>query len=350
MSGRIADRALRGTLELSLSVAVAVAALAIGMIFIAASGASPADAAEAFFEGALGSDRSVAGTLSKMVPLVLVALGWIVVYRAARYHVGFQGQILIGGLFVSLAALKLSLPAVLHVPVAIAAGIVGGMLWAAITAWLWARRGVNEILSTLLLNLIAIQVISWLVRGPLQQPDTPLPQTSPLADSARWPDLIANTSLKWDVLLIPFVVLGIGFLLSRTGFGMRVRLVGENPRASRFSGISPERTGVGAILVSGALAGIAGSSLLLAGGTPGMTDEFDGGYGFQGIAVALLARNSPWGVIPAAFLFASLRQAGGVMEATVGLSSSVVDVTEGIVIVLVLAATSVLYLRRGRSA
>lgn len=345
MIGNLHARLARISLEFGLSVAVAVAALAIGFIFIAASGASFGEAAEAFVEGGFGTRRNFAGTLSKMVPLVLVALGWIVVFRASRFHVGFQGQILIGGLLVAIVALEVSLPTVVHLPLAILAGVVGGVLWAGIVAWLWAARGVNEILSTLLLNLVAIQVISWVVRGPLQQPETPLPQTSPLQESSRWPDLLVDTSLKLDLLLIPFVVIAIGLLLARTVFGFRVRLVGDNSNAARFAGVSPERTGVYAILLSGALAGLAGSSLLLAGDTPGMTDGFDGGYGFQGIAVALLARNSPWGVIPAALLFATLRQAGGVMEATVGVSSAVVDVTQGIVIVLVLAATSILYFR-----
>jgi general nucleoside transport system permease protein len=349
VNGRLGSRLRQGGLELGLSVAVAVAALAIGFLFIAASGASLSDATEAFVDGGFGTRENFANTLSKTVPLVLVALGWILVYRAGRFHVGFPGQILIGGLAVSVVALELSLPSGLHLPLAVLAGALGGAAWAAITAWLWAKRGVNEILSTLLLNLIAIQVISWAVRGPLQQPDTPLPISEPLADTAIWPDLLADTTLKLDFLLIPLVVAGVAFLLARTTLGFRIRLVGTNSRAARFSGVSPTRTGVNAILLSGALAGVAGSSLLLGGGARNLTDGFDAGYGFQGIAVALLARNSPWGVIPAAFLFATLRQAGGVMEATAGVSSAVVDLTQGIVILLVLAATSLLHFARPRA-
>lgn len=342
-------RAREAGIEFALSVAVAIVALAIGFIFIAASGASFQDAAEAFVDGAFGTRFNVGATLSKMVPLVLVALGWIVVFRAGRFHVGFQGQILIGGLLVAVVALKVPLPGFLQLPLAILAGMIGGMLYAGITAWLWAKRGVNEILSTLLLNLVAIQVISWVVRGPLQMPGSPLPQTSPFDQSARWPELLTETALKWDFVLIPIIVAGIGFLLTRTTFGFMVRLVGDSETVARHSGVSPHRVGVQAILLSGLLAGLAGSSLLLAGGTPGMTDGFDEGVGFQGIAVALLARNSPWGTIPAAFLFATLTQAGTAMEATVGVSSAVVDVTQGIVIILVLAATSLLYVLRRSS-
>jgi ABC-type uncharacterized transport system permease subunit len=337
-------------IELTLSVAVAVFALAIGFLFIAASGASFSDATEAFVEGGFGTKANFANTLSKTVPLVFVALGWIVVFRAGRFHVGFPGQILIGGMLVAIVGLKVSLPTGLHVALAVAAGALGGAAYAAITAWLWAKRGVNEILSTLLLNLVAIQVISWVVRGPLQQSGSPLPVSEPLADTASWPDLLADTTLKLDFLLVPVAVVGVAFLLAKTTLGFRIRLVGTNPRAARFAGVSPTRTGVIAILISGALAGVAGSSLLLGAGARNLTDGFDAGYGFQGIAVALLARNSPWGVFPAALLFATLRQAGGVMEATAGVSSAVVDLTQGIVILLVLAATSLLHFARPERA
>jgi simple sugar transport system permease protein len=348
MSETLRPRLAQAGIDLAISVSVAVVALAIGFVFIAASGASFADASEAFVEGAFGTKANFANTLSKTVPLVFVALAWIVVFRAGRFHVGFPGQILIGGLLVAIVGLKVSLPTGLHVALAVLAGAFGGALYAGITAYLWAKRGVNEILSTLLLNLIAIQVISWVVRGPLQQPDSPLPVSERLADTASWPDLLADTTLKLDFLLIPLAVAAVAFGLTRTTLGFRIRLIGTNPQAARFAGVSPRRTGVIAILVSGALAGIAGSSLLLGAGARNLTDGFDAGYGFQGIAVALLARNSPWGVFPAALLFATLRQAGGVMEATAGVSSAVVDLTQGIVILLVLAATSLLHFARPR--
>ena len=348
MTGALRRTVVRGGIDSALSTAVALVALLIALGFIAAAGVPPAEAAAAFFEGAFGNPIFFAGTIAKMVPLVLVALGWIIVYRASRFHVGFPGQILIGGLLAAIVALEVDAPAAVHLPLAVAAGMLGGALFAGIVAWLWASRGVNEILSTLLLNLVAIEIISWVVRGPLQEPGGALPQTAGLPASARWPVVGDTYTLHWDVLLIPAAVVAVAFALARTSFGFRVRLVGANERAARHTGTSPARVGVQAIVLSGALAGLAGGSLLLAGETPGMTDNFGSNYGFPGIAVALLARNSPLGVIPAALLFASLRQGGGVMEGTVGVSSAVVDVTQGIVIVLVLAATSVLYvLKKG---
>jgi general nucleoside transport system permease protein len=351
ISGVRARLAGGGTTDFLLSVCVALAALLVAMIFVVAAGVSFGRGASAFVDGAFGSKLNVAGTLAKTVPLTLVALGWIVVFKAGRFHVGFPGQILIGGLFVSIVALKIHLPAALHLPLTLAAGMVGGAAFAGIAAWLWAKRGVNEILSTLLLNLIAVQILAWWVRGPFHDKTTPLPLTPPLPNTSRWPELLKNTDLHWDIVLVPVVAILIAFLLARTLFGFRTRLVGAGERVARHAGISPERTGTRAILLSGALAGLAGASLVVAGSTPPMGEDFGSNYGFTGIAVALLARNSPLAAVPAALLFASLEQGGGVMEGTVGISSSLVDFIQGLMIVLVLAATTLLYfLRRHKRA
>jgi simple sugar transport system permease protein len=253
-----------------------------------------------------------------------------------------------GGMFVSIVALKISLPHPLHLPLAILAGMLGGAAYAAIAAVLWAKRGVNEILSTLLLNLIAIQAVAWWVREPFHDSSTPLPLTPYLHESARWPSLIPDTQLHYDIFLIPVAMLAVILLLNRTTFGFGVRLVGANPEVARHAGLSPEAVGSQALILSGAFAGLAGSSLVLASQTPAMGEDFAGSYGFTGIAVALLARNAPLGVIPAALLFAALGQGGGVMEATVGVSSSLADFIQGLMIVLVLAATTLLFLVRER--
>ncbi len=339
--------AREGGFEFFLSVLVTVIALFVAMLFVVAAGVPLARGAEAFVEGAFGTRVNVASTLATMVPLTLVALGWIVAYRAGRFHVGFPGQILIGCLFVSIASLKVSLPTVFHVPLVLVAGALGGALWAGIAAWLWARRGVNEILSTLLLNLVALQVLAWWVRGPFHDPSTPVPATHPIPESATWPFLLMGTNLHWDIVLLGAVI-AIAYVLAKTSFGFKIRLVGANPEAARHSGISPAGVGTRALVLSGALAGLAGSSLVAAGSTPVMTEDPGAALGYTGIAVALLARNSPWGVIPAALLFASLVQGGSQMEATVGVSSALVDVIQGLMVILVLGATTVLYFARQR--
>ncbi|MQA73385.1 MAG: hypothetical protein GEU88_03355 [Solirubrobacterales bacterium] len=348
MIDALRGRLREGSIEFGLSVLVALAALAVASLVVVASGVSPTEGIEALVDGAFGSDLNLAGTLSKMVPLTLVALAWIVVFRAGRFHVGFPGQLLIGSMFVSIVALKISLPGIVHLPLTLAAGALGGALYAGIAAWLWAKRGVNEILSTLLLNLVAVQILAWWVRGPFHDAGSPLPLTEPLPESARWGTILERTQLHWDIVLIPLAVAAVAFLLARTVFGFRIRLVGAGERVARYAGASPERVGASAIVLSGALAGLAGSSLVIAGSTPAMGEDPGFAIGFTGIAVALLARNSPVGAVPAALLFAALTQGGGVMEGTVGISSSLVDFIQGLMIVLVLAATTLLFLARRR--
>lgn len=321
------------------SVAAAVLAIALSLLIIALSGRSAGAALSALWDGSFGGRGRAAGTLSKMIPLTLVALGWVVAFSAKRVNIGFEGQILVGGVVAATIGLfAKALPAPVHLTVAVVGGTVAGGVYAGVAAYLWARRGVNEIISTLMLNFVAVQLVSWLVRGPLQEPTRTFPRSSPIPAAARWPLMAANTALSWDFLLMLGVVAAVWVVVSRSSFGLSLRLTGGNEVAARHAGVPTMRVTVLALLLSGALAGFAGSSLLLGGETVSMSDNFSAGYGFSGIAVALLARNSPAGVLPAALLLAALRQAGGLLETRVGISSAVVLITQGIVIVLVAGA------------
>jgi simple sugar transport system permease protein len=334
--GRIAQAGV----SLGVSIGAAAVALAISLGIIELTGGPPGASAQALWDGAFGSRAQTAGTIAKMLPLTLVALGWIVAFSVKRINIGFEGQILVGGILATVVGLKLGTPpAPIHLAIAVIAGVAAGAAYAGIAAWLWARRSVNEIISTLLLNFVAIQAVSWLVRGPLQEPTGTFPRSADLPESARWPRLLANTSLSWDILVAAAMVLVVWFVLQRTAFGFKLRLTGANEEAARHAGIGTVKVTVLAFLVSGALAGLAGSSLILAGESGSMADNFSASYGFAGIVVALLARNSPIGVVPAALLFAVLRQGGGLMEARVGISSAVVGITQGLVILLVASAS-----------
>jgi simple sugar transport system permease protein len=327
------------------SLAAAGLALLVSYAIIAVTGGDPQGAARALWDGAFGSRAQVAATLSDVIPLVLVALGWIVAFSARRVNIGLEGQILVGGVFAIWAALKLSLPFPIHLGVAVAAGVVGGALYIGIAAWLWARRSVNEIISTLMLNFVAIQLVSWLVRGPFQEATKGFPRSAPVPESARWPKLLSHTPLAWDLVLALAMVAVVWFLLNRTAFGFSLRLTGANAEAARHAGVRTTHVTVIALLISGGLAGLTGASLILGGESTSMTDNFSAGFGFTGIVVALLARGSPWGTIPAALLFAALRQGGGLMEARVGISSALVLITQGLVILFV-AGSQFLFERR----
>jgi simple sugar transport system permease protein len=334
--------ALRSLTSLTISIVIAAIAIGASLIVIWLAHAPPGAALRAMWDGAFGNTGYIEGTVSKMIPLTLVALGWIIAFSALRINVGFEGQILIGGVCSALIALEVhGLPRAVELPLAVICGIAGGAAFAALPAWLWARRHVNEIITTLLLNFVAIQVVSWLVRGPLQEPTHVLPETAPFSAAGRWPHVPGQPSLTWDFVYILVFPVVVAFVLRRTAFGFRLRLTGASEQAARHAGLRTVRIGAVALILSGAFAGLAGSSLILASDIGVMTDGFSANYGFDGIVTALLARNSPLAVPFAALLFAALRQGGELLEARLSVSSSLVLVTQGLVIVLLAGSTLV---------
>jgi ABC-type uncharacterized transport system permease subunit len=331
--------------DVVLPAAALAISLAISLAFIGLLGHSPVEGLDALVFGAFGGTPQIADTLSTAIPLILVALGWIVAFSAGRLSIGFEGQVVVGGIAATAIAVQLGgLALALHLPLAVLGGALAGAAWAGIAAYLWARRGVNEIISTLLLNFVAIQLLAWLLQGPLQEPARALPNSDVVPESARWPSLIANTALTWDVLLVVLAVAAVA-LLPRTAFGMDLRMTGLNPHASRYAGIATTRTSVLALLISGALGGLAGTAVILGADLTSLTYGFSGGLGFEGIVVALLARNHPIGCVVAGVLFAALIEGGRFMEATVGVSADLVLITQGLVILLVTAPE---FLRRRR--
>lgn len=343
---------IRQTGSLGLRAAVVAApvllALAVSMVVIQVSGASAIDAVRALVQGALGGDVQVARTLSFVLPLTLVALGWIVAFTARRINVGFEGQIVLGGIAAAVVGLHVSgLPHFAHIAAASVLAVLAGAGYAGIAAWLWARRGVNEIISTLLLNFIALDFLGWLVRGPLKEPHVLFPRSPNLPSTAQWPHILENTALTWDILLVPLAVTAVWFLLRRTAFGFGLRMTGANPELARYMGLSTVRMNILALLISGGIAGLVGGCLILGADTPRLTDGFSSGFGFDGIVVALVARNSSWGAIFAALLFAVLRSGAGLMESATGIPLELVLITQGLVIILV--SSSGLVLERARA-
>jgi ABC-type uncharacterized transport system permease subunit len=342
----IRSGAVRGP---AVSVGAVVLALAASFAVIAATGAPLDEAAAAMWDGVFGSPAQFGATLTKFVPLVLAALGWVVASRAGRLNVGLEGQILAGGTAAAVVGLHLQgLPTAIHLPLAVAAGAFAGAALGGVAAWLWARRGVNDFIATLLLTLIMTQVVSWLANDPLEEPTGTLGQSSPVASSARWPVLLPRTTLRWDIVLVLLLIVVVAYVLGRTVIGYRLRLTGANEAAARATGTRTTLVGVGALCASAAIAGVAGSSLVLASPAGNLAPGFSASYGFDGIVVALLARNSPLGCVPAALLLAGLRQGGGLLEARLGISSGLVTATQAVVILLVTASAWYFGTRRPR--
>ena len=333
----------------AIAVGPVVAALLVAAVVLAVAGAPPLEALNALLSGSLGGRIQLARTLSFLLPLVLIALAWIIAFTTKRINLGLEGQIIVGGIVATLVGLHLgALPTGAHILVGMLGGATAGALYAGIAAWFWAKRDVNEIISTLMLTLIATEALSWLVRGPMQEPGVVFPRSSEVAESAQWGTIVANSALTWDILLVPVAVVAVAFVQNRTTFGLTLRITGANPTAARRVGINTVRINALGLILSGGIAGVVGASLILGGETARMGDGFSAGFGFEGIVVALVARNNPFGAVPAALLFAILDSGSGFMETRVGVASELVYVTQGLVILFV-AGTAYLYNRTRRT-
>jgi simple sugar transport system permease protein len=325
-----------------------VVALAIGLAVTAVivwwQGKPVGEALQALWDGSFGSAFAVGNTLNKAAALLLVALGFIVARKAGLVSIGGEGQIYIGGLFAVATGLWLAgrVSGPVAVTVAVLAGALGGALWGAIAGVLKARFDVNEVIATLLLNFVAINVVGLMVQEPnlLREPVTStasLPQSRQLPFAVRLPRLSfpdGTSRAHFGVVLALVAVVAVAFLLKRTTLGFRIRMTGLNASMAVRTGVPVAVLTVGVMAMSGALCGVAGTSVLL-GEQFRLQQGFSPGYGFDGVAVALLARDSPFGAILAALLFGALRAGGGLLEARVQVPQALVLVVQGAIILAV---------------
>ncbi len=336
----------------------AVLALLVGAVLMLAFGANPATGYHALLTGALGGTYALTSTAVKAVPLLLVGAGICIAFRANMLNIGGEGQIAMGGLAATATALAVpSLPAVVLVPLVLLAGAAGGAVWGAIPGAFKAYFNVNEILSTIMLNLVAVQLMNYLLAGPLVAKSGYavgglIPQTRLLSKNSWLPTLIAGTQLHLGVLIAVLLAVAVYLLLWRTGLGFRIRAVGLSREASRYAGMSVKRTMTLAMTLAGALSGVAGAMLVFGSishrmVTDGTLTGFTGNAGFNGIVVALFAGLHPLWTVVTSFLFAGLLVGGTSMQVVTGVPSDLVTAINGVVVVLVV---SVAYLRRRASA
>ncbi|MEC8983230.1 MAG: ABC transporter permease, partial [Actinomycetota bacterium] len=272
----------------------AVVALAFGATMLLALGASPVEGFSAMFDGAFGSGSRIAATAVKATPLILVGAGITIAFRANVINIGGESQIIAGALLSTVVALSFpDLPTILLVPAVLLAGMIGGGILGAIPGALKAYASVNEILSTIMLNLVMVQFMNYLLRGPLIDPyemeaGTRIPQTQRLSDNAMLPNLIDGTRLHLGVPVAILAAVGAYLLLWRTPTGFRLRAVGHSADAARASGMNVKRNITLALALSGSLAGIAGAILVFGSEgqrmvTDGSAAGFTGSAGFNGI-------------------------------------------------------------------
>lgn len=293
----------------------------------------------AFWDGAFGSSYAFwSATLVRATPLLLVGLAVALAFRAGILNIGAEGQLILGAIAASSVALQLPFaPRVVLVPLMIVAGMLGGALWAGIAAVLRRRFGVLEVISTIMLNFVALATVSWMIRGPLQEPTRVYPMSETFSAAARWPFLLDGQRVHLGLVLGVLAAGLMWFVLTRTAAGFRLRATGAGPRAAESAGgINTERVAARVFLVSGALAGLAGASEV-GGVTWALYEGISPGHGYTAIAVALLARLDPRWVVVSAIFFGALEAGGASMQREAGVPAVAVQIVTAVILLGVLA-------------
>jgi general nucleoside transport system permease protein len=314
-----------------------IVGLGLGALLILLAGKDPIAAYGVMLHGAFGGQRQIIETVLKASPLLLMGLGLTAAFRARVWNIGGEGQYFMGALFGGVVALSFpQWPRPVLVTVMLLAGGLGGIVWALIAGWLKVRRGMNEIISTLMLNYIAILLMQYIARGPLQEPGGYLPESAQFPPTASLP-VFFGTRIHLGVLLAVACIPVVYALLWSTPLGFRLRAVGMRASVARYAGISVDRMILFALAFSGALAGLAGIIEVDTLHTR-LTGNISGGYGFSGILVALLGRMHPVGVAIAAVFFAALTIGAQSMKVVYGLPDSLASAIQAVVVLSVLAA------------
>jgi ABC-type uncharacterized transport system permease subunit len=318
-----------------LTLAAVLLSLVIPALVIAWIGYNPWIAFKDLLLGALGGGYQISSTLLKFAPLLTAGVGVAVAFRSGLWNIGNLGQFLAGGLGAALAGLYLgSFPGAWLF--GLIAGCLAGALWALLPGLLRVFWSINEVITTLMMNYIGVLLIDYLVTGPLMDQVAGLPQTARIPDPARLPILGGvQSQVHVGVVIAVLVAVAFQFILFRTTLGFELRTVGKNPRAAQYGGIDLRRALLSAMLISGALSGLAGAGEVL-GNHYRLLDGIAGGYEYTPIVVALLGELSPLGAVIPAFVFAGLLVGGQTMQVDTGLSSSIVVAMEALIVLFVI--------------
>lgn len=324
-------------------VAVILALLLSGGILLLL-GKNPLEAYAQMWEGAFGNPNRLANTTTRAIPLLLVAIGICIAFRGGVINIGAEGQLFIGAVAVTAFSVTIGdvLPPLIFVPVALIVGFLAGAGWGAIPGYLKARFEVNEILSTVMMNQIAIQLLLFLLSGPLIDPrevelGTRIPQSAQLPEAVWLGRLAPPSRLHTGLFIALIAAIVVYLLLWRTPLGYKIRAVGQNRDASRYAGISVPLYLTLALTLSGGLAGLAGA-VELTGVSRRMVEGFAVGYGFSGIVVALFGRLHPIGAIPSAFFFGALLTGAEQMQRAIQVPSATMIAMQGLVVIFVVSS------------
>jgi len=320
-------------------------ALAVSAIPIMLAGKNPLLAYYEMLLGSVGGQIRIGVSLTKATPLLFTGLSVALAFRSGLFSIGAEGQLYMGALGGTMAALYLpGLPKPLLITASILAGFVFGAIWGLIPGYLKARHNTNEIITTIMLNYIAFWFISFLVHGPLREPSAMFSYTYEVPDAAKLPILIKGTQLHAGFLLALALVFLTYVLIKHTSLGFQLRSVGSNPEASHYAGMNISRNILVTMALSGGLAGLAGVTEII-GVQYRLSDFFSPGFGYDGIAVALLGANTPGGVLFASLFFGMLRAGASVMQRRIGVPSYTALIIQGLAVFFVVIGFGIRMLR-----
>ncbi len=338
--------------NLALPLLAVAFALAVGAVILLLLGVNPIDAYAAMFAGAFGTLSGITQSIAKATPLLLVGLGICIAFRASVINIGAEGQIILGALGATWFSLAFrTWPGWILIPATMLAGFAAGAFWGFIPGILKARWGVNEILSTVMLNVVALQILIAMLHGPLIDPagiraGTYLAQSEQLPEQVWLPKLVPQTLMHTGAIVAVILAFGVYIFLWRTTIGYRIRAVGLNPDAARYAGIRVPLYQALALTLAGGFAGLAGVVEVI-GVQHRLLEGITSGYGFSGIVAALFGGLHPLGTIPASYLFGSLLVGADKMQRAVQVPSALINVLLGLIVLFVVGSQ---YYARKRAA
>jgi simple sugar transport system permease protein len=325
------------TAAIAKSLLSVVAAVLLISLVLLALGASPAAVFSALGDGAFGNWLALTDTLAKSTPLLFCSLAIAIAFESALWNIGADGQLIAGAVAAgALGPLFSGWPHLPAVALMLVAGAAAGAMWGGVAGWLRARRDVNEVIATIMLNFVAAQILSWLVHGPLMEPSRAYPMSRSIAPAAELRLYFPPSRLNLGMLLAVALAAACYALLFHTEAGFELRAMGRNRNATAFFGIPTAALTVRAMALSGAIAGV-GGAVHVAAITHRLYETVSPGWGYEAIAVALVARLNPLAIVPTSIVFGALDNGAQAMQRTQGISPVLVQVIEALVIMILLA-------------
>lgn len=318
-------------------------AFLVGAIILQVTGYSPLAAYGALLSGSFGDIFGIGQTFTQATPIIFTALAFLFAYKCGLFNIGAEGQFLVGAFVATLVGISFAeLPSLIHVPMALLAAALAGSFWASVPAVLKTKLGAHEVITTMMLSYVALYLTGYFVNYPFKAPGW-VSQTVPVSPSAELPRILPPTQLSASLLIALALVVLTYYTLQKTTLGYEVRAVGLNPAAAENGGINVKRSMILAFLISGAIAGLGGAAEVL-GVHMRFIEGFSPGYGWDGLAVALVGGLNPLGVLVAAVLFGALRSGGMAMTRATHVPLDIASIIQALVILFVAAPMLIKYL------